>query len=288
MISTRPASGAPIVTPPSPWSLASLRLKQIGTFRPIFGERDRCRRNQRNALVGGPEQQIERDTRCQDGLGVELRPAGAAHSPSLNRPALKKYGESRPALVLNSPKRSTCRANGELDELLPKSRFSVIVTVRIITLNLNGIRSAVNKGCLRLARAHRRPTSCAFRRSRRRVPDLTRAMRDPSRLRGYFHFARAEGLQRRGPLLPHASPTRWCEGFGIPDIDAEGRYLEARFGNLSVVSFYVPSGSSSEERLAIKFSFLERAIAPLHDVWRTAGATSSSAATGTLRTRKSI
>ena len=53
------------------------------------------------------------------------------------------------------------------------------------------------------------------------------------------------------------------QGLGIPDIDAEGRYIEARFGNLSVVSLYVPSGSSSPERLAVKFSFLERAIAPL-------------------------
>jgi exodeoxyribonuclease-3 len=54
------------------------------------------------------------------------------------------------------------------------------------------------------------------------------------------------------------------EGLGIPDIDAEGRYLEARYGNLSVISFYVPSGSTSEERLAIKFKFLERVIDPLY------------------------
>ena len=41
-------------------------------------------------------------------------------------------------------------------------------------------------------------------------------------------------------------------------MDAEGRYIEARFGALSVISVYLPSGSSSEERQAIKFSFLER------------------------------
>ena len=53
-------------------------------------------------------------------------------------------------------------------------------------------------------------------------------------------------------------PDRMIEGVGIADIDAEGRYLEAQFGNLSVVSFYLPSGSTSQERLAIKFRFLER------------------------------
>jgi exodeoxyribonuclease-3 len=41
-------------------------------------------------------------------------------------------------------------------------------------------------------------------------------------------------------------------------MDAEGRYIEARFENLSVISLYLPSGSSSEERQVIKFSFLER------------------------------
>ena len=41
-------------------------------------------------------------------------------------------------------------------------------------------------------------------------------------------------------------------------MDTEGRFIEARFGNLSVISLYLPSGSSSEQRQAIKFSFLDR------------------------------
>ena len=53
------------------------------------------------------------------------------------------------------------------------------------------------------------------------------------------------------------------KGVGFEDIDAEGRYIEARFNNLSVISVYVPSGSSSEERLKFKFSFQERFAEPL-------------------------
>ena len=53
-------------------------------------------------------------------------------------------------------------------------------------------------------------------------------------------------------------PDKVITGLGWPDMDAEGRYIEARFGALSVVSVYLPSGSSSEERQAVKFSFLER------------------------------
>ncbi|MDD2864803.1 MAG: exodeoxyribonuclease III, partial [Methylococcales bacterium] len=47
-------------------------------------------------------------------------------------------------------------------------------------------------------------------------------------------------------------------GLGIDDIDNEGRFIEARFGNLSVISLYLPSGSSGEERQNFKFSVLER------------------------------
>jgi exodeoxyribonuclease III len=53
-------------------------------------------------------------------------------------------------------------------------------------------------------------------------------------------------------------PLEIIEGIGWPDIDAEGRFIEARFDNLSVISLYLHSGSSGEERQAIKFSFMER------------------------------
>ena len=46
-------------------------------------------------------------------------------------------------------------------------------------------------------------------------------------------------------------------GFGSREFDAEGRYVEARFGNLAVISVYFPSGSSSPERQLAKFRFLE-------------------------------
>jgi exodeoxyribonuclease-3 len=63
-------------------------------------------------------------------------------------------------------------------------------------------------------------------------------------------------------------PDDVIRGLGWPDMDAEGRYIETRFGKLSVVSIYIPSGSSSEERQAIKFSFLERFLPFLRDCAR--------------------
>jgi exodeoxyribonuclease-3 len=55
-------------------------------------------------------------------------------------------------------------------------------------------------------------------------------------------------------------------GLGIADIDAEGRCLRCDFENLSVVSIYLPSGSSSEERQAAKFSFMQRFFPCLREI----------------------
>jgi exodeoxyribonuclease-3 len=55
-------------------------------------------------------------------------------------------------------------------------------------------------------------------------------------------------------------------GFGMADMDAEGRYLRFDWGDLSIASMYVPSGTSGEARQAVKDSFLERFIAPLVDM----------------------
>ena len=53
-------------------------------------------------------------------------------------------------------------------------------------------------------------------------------------------------------------PNKIVTNLGWTTADTEGRYLEAQFGNLSIISLYLPSGSSSEERQMIKFEFLER------------------------------
>jgi exodeoxyribonuclease-3 len=136
--------------------------------------------------------------------------------------------------------------------------------VRIISLNLNGIRSAVNKGLLRWLPSQKADIVCV-QELKAQAPDITDAVRNPGRLCGYFHCAEKKGYSGVG-LYCVREPDRLIEGFGIADIDAEGRYLEAWFGPLSVVSLYLPSGSSSEERLAVKFRFLERTIPRLHEL----------------------
>jgi len=136
--------------------------------------------------------------------------------------------------------------------------------MRLISLNLNGIRAAVNKGFLAWLRAQKADVVCV-QEIKAQATDLTDAMRKSGAYTGYFHFAVKKGYSGVG-LYCAPAPQQIIEGLGIADIDAEGRYIEARFGTFSVVSFYVPSGSSSEERLAVKFSFMERVIPRLHEL----------------------
>src|SRR5690606_6885377 len=69
-------------------------------------------------------------------------------------------------------------------------------------------------------------------------------------------------------LYSRIEPDEVISGLGWPDVDAEGRWIEARFGKLSVVSLYMQSGSSSEERQRIKFEFMERFLPYLRSLRR--------------------
>jgi exodeoxyribonuclease-3 len=86
---------------------------------------------------------------------------------------------------------------------------------------------------------------------------MTAEMLNPPGLYGYFHYAEKKGYSGVG-IYARRQPDQLIEGLGFTDIDCEGRYIEAVFGNLSVVSVYLPSGSSGEPRQAAKFAFMER------------------------------
>ena len=92
--------------------------------------------------------------------------------------------------------------------------------------------------------------------------DLTPEMLSPHGYFGHFHYAEKKGYSGVG-IYCKQKPDDVIEGTGIADIDREGRYLECRFGNLSVVSLYLPSGSSGEERQTFKFSVMARMLAHL-------------------------
>ena len=128
--------------------------------------------------------------------------------------------------------------------------------MRIITANLNGIRSAANKGFFNWLQTISADVIC-MQEIKAQAADMTLEMVAPAGYFGYFHYAEKKGYSGVG-IYCKAKPDAVIEGLGIGDIDSEGRYIEVQFGNLSVISLYLPSGSSGEERQTFKFSVLKR------------------------------
>ena len=114
---------------------------------------------------------------------------------------------------------------------------------RLVTLNLNGIRSAATKGLRRLGRSERRAIVWGCRRSRPRRADVAGRFEHVGRHAGHFHFAQKKGYSGVG-LYARKTPSDVITGFGDAEFDAEGRYVEVRFDNarrkLSIISCYFP------------------------------------------------
>lgn len=127
--------------------------------------------------------------------------------------------------------------------------------LRIISLNLNGIRSAARKGLLPWLAKQKADVVC-FQEVKAHVGDLAPELVSPKGFHAHFHCAEKKGYAGVA-VFSRAKPDRVVPGLGLPEIDREGRFLRADFGKLSVVSIYVPSGTSSAERLKIKFRFMD-------------------------------
>ena len=128
--------------------------------------------------------------------------------------------------------------------------------LRIVTANLNGIRSAERKGFYRWLSRSRADIVC-LQELKAQAADMSATMLAPKGYRGFFDYADKRGYSGVGLYTRH-EPERVVQGIGVSDIDREGRYVRVDFRRVTVVSLYLPSGSSSAERQAVKFRFLER------------------------------
>ncbi|MBU6269958.1 MAG: exodeoxyribonuclease III [Betaproteobacteria bacterium] len=138
--------------------------------------------------------------------------------------------------------------------------------IRIISLNLNGIRSAARKGLAPWLESVRPDVLCV-QEIKAQADDLDESLRSLAGLDGHFHFAQKPGYSGVG-VYARRKPKAVRAGFGDAEFDAEGRYLEADFGAYTVVSMYLPSGSSSPERQQAKFRFMASFAGHLRDLGR--------------------
>jgi exodeoxyribonuclease-3 len=125
---------------------------------------------------------------------------------------------------------------------------------KIITYNVNGIRSAMSKGLMDWIKAAGPDILC-----------LQELKAEPGQLdvsvfeqAGYQHFwypAQKKGYSGVA-IFTRIMPNHVEYGCGIPHYDFEGRVIRADYGDISVMSVYHPSGSSGEDRQAFKMRWL--------------------------------
>jgi exodeoxyribonuclease-3 len=130
---------------------------------------------------------------------------------------------------------------------------------KLTSLNLNGIRSATSKGVERWIEATR-PDCICVQEVKAQAADVATRFEQLAGMQGHFHFAQKKGYSGVG-IYTRQEPSDIIAGYGSPEFDAEGRYIELRFDTparkLSIISAYFPSGSSGEERQLAKYRFLD-------------------------------
>jgi exodeoxyribonuclease-3 len=144
--------------------------------------------------------------------------------------------------------------------LHPENRQKVPVYIRkkmakIISYNVNGIRSALSKGWMEWLLAAN-PDIVCLQEIKANAEQLELSLFEKAGYHHYWHSAEKKGYSGVA-ILSRKKPDRVVVGCGMKLYDSEGRVLRADYGDISVISVYMPSGSSGEERQAFKMKWLD-------------------------------
>lgn len=127
--------------------------------------------------------------------------------------------------------------------------------MKIISYNVNGIRSAINKGLLEWLRQEDPDVFC-IQESKAQPEQIDVIGMQELGYHSYIHSAEKKGYSGVC-IFSKEEPDKVVVGMGIPRYDSEGRVLRADFGDITIVCVYVPSGTTGDIRQAVKMDFLE-------------------------------
>lgn len=127
---------------------------------------------------------------------------------------------------------------------------------KIITFNANGIRAAERKGFFQWLAVQNADAVC-IQETKAQFQQLESNPAFSPFAYNYYHDAEKKGYSGTALYLKHA-PLSVSHGIGWAEIDEEGRYLEARYANLSIISLYMHSGTSGDHRQVKKEAFMAK------------------------------
>ena len=127
-------------------------------------------------------------------------------------------------------------------------------TLKLISWNVNGIRAAEKKGFLDWLAASGADV-LAVQETKASPDQLSERLRLPAGYTSAFAAAEKKGYSGVA-IFSKIEPLHVEYGCGMPQYDREGRVLRLDFPEFSLLNVYLPSGSSGEERQALKELFM--------------------------------
>jgi len=123
--------------------------------------------------------------------------------------------------------------------------------MRVLTMNLNGVRSAVRRGIKEALAGFDPDLVCLqeVRAAQADIPALGLAHQ------AHWHPAERPGYSGVGTLI-RAAPRAVTIGIGHEQFDKEGRVIRADLDGFTLINVYAPSGTSGEVRQQVKMAFL--------------------------------
>lgn len=127
--------------------------------------------------------------------------------------------------------------------------------MRIVSANLNGIRSAAKKGFFDWMTQHSQADVVCIQETKAQTHQLDDAVFNPPGWHRFLCDAERPGYAGTA-IYSRSAPDAVSTGLGFDICDRQGRWIEARFNDLTIVSLYLPSGSASDDAQARKDVFL--------------------------------
>ncbi|MEH6551194.1 MAG: exodeoxyribonuclease III [Pseudomonadales bacterium] len=128
--------------------------------------------------------------------------------------------------------------------------------MRIITANTNGIRAAARKGFFEWMETQNPDVVC-IQETKAKLEQLSDPVFSPQGYHRYFFDAIKPGYSGTA-IYCREKPEHVQYGLGWDPIDSEGRYVRVDFPKLSVISLYMPSGSSGDVRQTVKYKLMDQ------------------------------
>ncbi len=127
--------------------------------------------------------------------------------------------------------------------------------MKILSFNVNGIRSAISKGLIDWL-AIEAPDVLCVQETKAQPEQIDSQMFQKLGYESYYHSAQKKGYSGVA-IFSKLKPDNVTIGMDMQIYDVEGRIIRADFGKLSLISAYFPSGSQGDSRQVFKMKFLE-------------------------------